>query len=153
MFLLSFLLTILITPSNFDKGDYMSLEGMEEILESDFSYTITDETEAFVIVTAYMSEHFETVDHLTANYNKESDIYYYTVFGTNDEGKSVELLKVDQNLHENATYYKTSKTFAFGSCRSGFPWYNGPYNVCTSNGCITQTTNCLGVNCPPAECR
>ena len=130
--------------SNYVNEDYatmLEVQYVQDVASPELINTLED----------FLANHFNDISHVSAHYAKETDMFYYAVFGQKDGSSKVDLVEVPKENALTGTFYEYKQPLAFGSCRRG----NGyPYPpVCPGTTCQTWgSNNCLGIICHYTEC-
>ena len=140
-----------VEKSNFNYDSYVEEETVIEMLNVQFVKDIQSE-ELVQKLEGFMSNYMDNVDHVTGHFAKESDMFYYAVYGSKDGAQTFDLVEVNKSNFDSETYYDYSEAASlFGTCRRGNGYPFPP--VCPGTACYNWPNGgCLGIICPPAEC-
>lgn len=136
--------------SCFDDSAYINEAWVAEMLGSQFVKDI-DSPALNTTMEDFMSNHFDAITHISGYYAKETDMYYYAVFGMKDGAKKADYLEVSKDHFSAGTYYDYQTKLELGSlCRrgNGYPHWR----ICPGYSCENHPPGCLGIICSRYEC-
>lgn len=154
LFVISFVLGIGFSTTNSDSFSYNSYvddAAVVEMLTVQFVKNI-DSEELISKLEGYMSNHIDQIDYVTGHYAKETDMFYYTIYGSKDGQSKFDLIGVDKTKFESESYYDYDSAASLNNlCRRGNGYPLPP--VCPGTDCQNWPLGgCLGIICPRVEC-
>lgn len=137
--------------SAFEVESYIEDAAAVEMLDVQFVKDLeSDELKSHL--AGFISNYIDKVDHVSGHYAKETDMYYYAIFGEKDGSRTFELVEVDQANFEKDAFVDYKKAAPlFNLCRRGNGYPFPP--VCPGTTCQNWPYGgCLGIICSPSQC-
>jgi len=136
--------------TSFDNSSYVENIEIATMLNEQFVKEI-DSRELYSTLENYLENHFDHITHVNGHFEKESKVFYYTVYGTQDNVKKFDFFEVDEKLFSSEGFYAFENKLALaGYCKKGFGSRIFP-TFCPGTSCQVQAP-CVGITCRPIEC-